>query len=223
MNPIFWFSSRSNLASKSTAALVFPKAWANSRKSAKPTEPSPSKSGVGGPAVAANWFIRRRSIAFASFSGGGGHAERGSADGYVEGLGIQVDMEGDTHVDEGTNVDYQTSPPASGDHWRTPAPCGFYEEGLPDERVVHNMEHGNIVVNYNLPLASDVSALRDALNGIGLNRVWGIARAYDAIPTGQVALSTWGIIDTFVGVDPDRISRFFDAYSGSGPEGGIPC
>ena len=163
------------------------------------------------------------SFAFASFSGGGGHAERGSADGYVEGLGIQVDMEGDTHVDEGTNVDYQTSPPASGDHWRTPAPCGFYEEGLPDERVVHNMEHGNIVVNYNLPLASDVSALRDALNGIGLNRVWGIARAYDAIPTGQVALSTWGIIDTFVGVDPDRISRFFDAYSGGGPEGGIPC
>ena len=163
------------------------------------------------------------SFAFASFSGGGGHAERGSSEGYVDGVGIQVDIEGATHVVEGTNVDYQTSPPASGDHWPTPGRCGFFEDGLPDERVVHNMEHGNIVVNYNLPLASDVSALRNALDGIGLNNIWGVARAYDGIPTGQVALSTWGIIDTFVGIDRDRISRFFEAYSGGGPEGGIPC
>jgi len=163
------------------------------------------------------------SFAFASFSGGGGHAERGSAEGYVDGVGIQVDIEGATHVVEGTNVDYQTSPPASGDHWPTPGRCGFFEDGLPDERVVHNMEHGNIVVNYNLPLASDVSALRNALDGIGLNNIWGVARAYDGIPTGQLALSTWGIIDTFVGIDRDRISRFFEAYSGGGPEGGIPC
>ena len=163
------------------------------------------------------------SFAFASFSGGGGHAERGSAEGYVDGVGIQVDIEEATHVVEGTNVDYQTSPPASGDHWPTPGRCGFFEDGLPDERVVHNMEHGNIVVNYNLPLASDVSALRNALDGIGLNNIWGVARAYDGIPTGQVALSTWGIIDTFVGIDRDRISRFFEAYSGGGPEGGIPC
>ena len=163
------------------------------------------------------------SFAFASFSGGGGPAERGSSEGYVDGVGIQVDIEGATHVVEGTNVDYQTSPPASGDHWPTPGRCGFFEDGLPDERVVHNMEHGNIVVNYNLPLASDVSALRNALDGIGLNNIWGVARAYDGIPTGQVALSTWGIIDTFVGIDRDRISRFFEAYSGGGPEGGIPC
>ena len=163
------------------------------------------------------------SFAFASFSGGGGSAQRGSAEGYVEGVGVQVDIEGATHVDEPSNVDYQTSPPASGNHWRTPERCGFFEDGLPDERVVHNMEHGNIVVNYNLPLASDVSALRNALDSIGLNNVWGVARAYDGIPTGQIALSTWGIIDTFVGIDRDRIARFFDAYSGGGPEGGIPC
>jgi len=163
------------------------------------------------------------SFAFASFSGGGGSAQRGSADGYVEGVGIQVDIADSTHVVEGTNVEYQTSPPASGDHWPTPGRCGFYEDGLPDERIVHNMEHGNIVVNYNLPLASDVSNLRDVLGDIGLNNVWGVARAYDGIPTGQIALTTWGIIDTFVGVDQDRIARFFEAYSGGGPEGGIPC
>ena len=163
------------------------------------------------------------SFAFASFSGGGGSAQRGSSDGYTEGVGVQVDIEGATHVIEGSIVNYQTSPPASGDHWPIPERCGFYEDGLPDERVVHNLEHGNIVVSYNLPLTSDVSNLRDVLGDIGLYNVWGVARAYEGIPTGQIALSTWGIIDTFVGVDRDRITRFFETYSGAGPEGGIPC
>ncbi len=163
------------------------------------------------------------SFAFASFSGGGGSAQRGSSDIYTEGVGIQVDIEGATHVIEGSIVNYQTSPPASGNHWPTPERCGFYGDGLPDERVVHNMEHGNIIVSYNLPLASDVSNLRDVLGDIGLNNVWGVVRAYDGIPTGQIALSTWGIMDTFVGVDRDRLTRFFETYSGGGPEGGIPC
>ena len=163
------------------------------------------------------------SFAFASFSGGGGSAQRGSSDGYTEGVGVQVDIEGATHVIEGSIVNYNTSPPASGNHWPIPERCGFYEDGLPDERVVHNLEHGNIVVSYNLPLASDVSNLRDVLDDIGLNNVWGVARAYDGIPTGQIALTTWGIMDTFVGVDRDRIARFFQTYSGAGPEGGIPC
>jgi hypothetical protein len=85
------------------------------------------------------------------------------------------------------------------------------------------MEHGNIVISYNLPVESDVSALRDALGDIGLNRVWGVARPYTGIEPGQVVLSTWGVIDSFLGVDADRINTFFEAYSGVlGPER-VPC
>ena len=165
------------------------------------------------------------SFAFASFTGGGrgGDASGGHAQQFVDGIGIQHAIEGRDHIAEGTSVSYNTVPPTSGDHWPTPARCGFYEEQLPDERVVHNMEHGNIVISYNLPLESEISALRRALNDIGLNKVWGVARAYGGIPTGQVSLSTWGVNDTFLGVDEARISRFFEAYAGSlGPER-IPC
>ena len=163
------------------------------------------------------------SFAFASFSSGGGNSQTGDASGYVSGIGIEVDIDGSTHVDEGETVSYTTAPPASGNHWPIPAPCGFYTDPIPDERVVHNMEHGNIVVSYNLPLESDVSALRDTLDDIGLNRVWGVARPYSGIDAGQVALSTWGVIDSFLGVDPDRIETFFDTYSGvMGPER-VPC
>ena len=163
------------------------------------------------------------SFAFASFSGGGGSSQTGDASGYVSGVGIEVDIEGSTHVAEGETVSYNTAPPASGNHWPIPAPCGFYTDPIPDERAVHNMEHGNIVVSYNLPQESDVQALRDALDAIDLNRVWGLARPYSAINEGQVALSTWGVVDSFLGVDAGRIETFFDTYSGvMGPER-VPC
>jgi len=166
------------------------------------------------------------SFAFASGIGGGrsGAAPDGNAEEYVEGVGTQHDILGRDHIDEGITADYGgIILPTSGDHWPIPAQCGFYEEPLSDERVVHNMEHGHIVVSYNLSLESDVSALRSALNNIGLNDVWGLARAYPEIPTGQVALSTWGVSDTFLGVDEDGMRRFFDAYAGNLGEERVPC
>jgi len=146
---------------------------------------------------------------------------------FVEGVGVEQDlMSTKDHLPEGQSVVYSTSPPTSGDHWNPLSGlprCGFYEEGLPNELTTHNLEHGNIVVSYNLPLESDVQALRSAINGVGLADVWGIARFYPDIEPGTVALAAWGVLDTMLGVDRDRISRFFEAYSGAlGPET-IPC
>ena len=51
-----------------------------------------------------------------------------------------------------------------------------------------------------------------------------VARPYDKIASGQVALSAWGITDTMDGVDKERIERFFEHYVGRlGPEGAISC
>ena len=166
------------------------------------------------------------SFAFASFSGGGGggRAERGNAPEYVDGVGIQIPALAANHIAEGAQASYNSQPATSGEHWPVPAQCGFYDEQLPDERVVHNLEHGNIVVSYNLLLGSDVSSLRDAFEGIGLSRLWGVARAYDQILPGEISLTAWGVMDTFLGVDRERISRFFETYAGNlGPEGGITC
>ena len=160
------------------------------------------------------------SFAFASFAGGGGGSARGgSAREYVDGVGIQFPILSSSHIPDGAQASYNSRPATSGEHWPAPARCGFYEEGLPDELVVHNLEHGNIVVSYNFLLEADVSALRDVLDGVGLNRVWGVARFYDQIEAGQVALSAWGVMDVFSGANPDRIRQFFDAYAGNlGPE-----
>ena len=160
-------------------------------------------------------------ISFQSDSGVGSSSE------YVEGVGEQQEiMPTRLHVPEEQPVDYNTVPPTSGNHWDWWARCGFYEDGLPDERIVHNMEHGNIIVSYNLPDGPELERLKSFMDGFELAPSWGVTRFYDQIPEGTVALTTWGILDTMVGVDEDRIEEFFRTYAGTlGPEfpNGAPC
>ena len=121
---------------------------------------------------------------------------------------------------------YSTVPPTSGQHWGAWSNCGFYNHPLPDELLVHNLEHGNIIVSYNLPDDADVSALRAAVAAIPLAGEFAIVRRYLDIPEGMVAITTWGVLDRMTGVDPDRIARFFADYPGNtGPEfaNGLPC
>lgn len=130
------------------------------------------------------------------------------------------------HISEPTPVDYTDLghiPPTSGHHWPKWAKCGFYEEELPDELVVHNMEHGNIVISYNLVKKEDLDSLKKSFSDVSLSKLWGVARFYSGIPEGQISLSTWGITDSFTNVDPSRIQRFFQVYHGAlGPEK-VPC
>ena len=123
------------------------------------------------------------------------------------------------HVPEGKRVDYQNAPPTSGQHWPTPAGCGFYSESLPDERVVHNMEHGNVVLSYNFTNPAQITELRQALDDVDQFEEWGVARPYNRIPDGEVALSAWGRVHTMAGVYPGEIELFFEAFAGElGPE-----
>ena len=146
-----------------------------------------------------------------------------SAD-YVEGIGVQHDILSTRHVTEPTTVEYNSIPATSGNHWPQWSRCGFFEDGLPDERVLHNLEHSNIVVSYNLTTPEEVKELRDVMGSVGLAGVLGVTRFYDKIEPGTVALSAWGVSDTMVGIDEERINTFFSTYGGTlGPEGDIPC
>jgi hypothetical protein len=43
---------------------------------------------------------------------------------------------------------YNTFPPTSGPHFPTPAPFDFYSEPVEQYRLVHNLEHGAVVIQY---------------------------------------------------------------------------
>ena len=139
-----------------------------------------------------------------------------------------VIMPSSSHAAEGQAVEYSTTPPTSGIHWGRWADCGWYTDGLPDEVITHNLEHGNIVVSYNFTNPALVSDLREILDGVGHFQEWGVARSYGKIPDGQLALSAWGRLATFQassrrlapdGPGPREIERFFESFAGLlGPE-----
>ena len=127
------------------------------------------------------------------------------------------------HVSEGAAVEYNSIPPTSGDHWSRWSQCGFFVEEIPDERLVHNLEHGNIVVSYNLAGQNSVNELRAAMDEIDLSSNWGVTRAYNKVPEGTVVLAAWGVSETMDGIQQDRIQRFFDKYAGELAPERIPC
>ena len=138
----------------------------------------------------------------------------------LSGLGKEIAiMPTKDHVPEGQTVAYSRVPPTSGDHWKTWADCGFYKDGLPDELITHNLEHGNIVVSYNLTDQQDIDKLRAVLDGIDLVEKWAVTRYYDKIPQGSLMLAAWGRLDIMQNLDRERVATFFHAYSGRlGPE-----
>ena len=103
----------------------------------------------------------------------------GSATEFVPGVGVLQELMPtgpagfNTHVPVGQSVAYNTIPPTSGDHWAIPAACGFYEDEVPDETIVHNLEHGNIVVSYNFTGRQELEQLQEAIDDISLAEHWG--------------------------------------------------
>ena len=166
-------------------------------------------------------------IGSVNFGGGGSTVPTGRSEEYVRGVGeqhpIMINTYPNPHVAESESVSYSTAPPTSGIHWSRWSECGFFEDGVPDERITHNLEHGNIVISYNLSSPEEVAQLRDAVESVDLYQHWGLTRLYDKIPVGTVALATWGVLDTMQGVDRERIDAFFTFYAGNLATEQVPC
>ena len=148
----------------------------------------------------------------------------------VPGIGTPVPDEGANHVEEGTRVSYATTPPTSGSHWPAWAPCGAYSNQVHDEVIVHNLEHGNVVISHNLTDPDELSRLVQLTDSLVDFDKWGVLRPYSDIDKGFVGMSAWTVVDLFQGMDVERIRRFYDTYRDNQLsnetaqlEGGIPC
>ena len=133
-------------------------------------------------------------------------------------------LEGRDHVTGA--VDYETSPPTSGDHAQTPADAGFYPDELAKETVVHNLEHGQIVIWYD-PSAPDetISFLErytDSANdpdnvGAGAEPI--VAVPYVEVPEGKTYVMTaWQATQGCEAYSAEAINAFRETYQGRGPE-----
>lgn len=133
--------------------------------------------------------------------------------------------EGRQHVEDGTDVDYGTNPPTSGDHYGVQADPGFYPSALPEEQVVHNLEHGQIIIWYapDAPDAvkDDLEAYVDAANdAVSVQEIPPlVAVPYDGLEgDATYGLSAWTANQSCVDYSKDVIDSFRQRFQGKGPE-----
>jgi hypothetical protein len=132
------------------------------------------------------------------------------------------DAAGRDHVDEGEDIQYETTPPSSGPHFAQWADFGFSAEAIPEENLVHNLEHGQIVIWYSPDAPQDVvDDLETYVDDAGQPL---LAAPYDQVPDGfTFSLSAWGATQNCEDVSGQVIAEFRQRFQGRGPEQvGIP-
>lgn len=87
------------------------------------------------------------------------------------------ESEGNQHVDLATRVQYEANPPTTGNHWppEAVADAGFSEEPIEPESLVHNQEHGQIVIWYNPDASEEILGQIEDMteqNSINLAAPW---------------------------------------------------
>lgn len=140
-----------------------------------------------------------------------------------------------THVT--SPVQYAVSPPVGGQHAPIWMNAGIYTEPVPNERAVHDMEHGAVWITYDPSLpAAQVKALQELVlkqkpmdeqgqNGANTNRYIVMSPWAGAKLASPIVVSSWGRqlgVDT---ADDARLQRFIDTFRNSQkytPEFGSP-
>ena len=140
--------------------------------------------------------------------------------------GQQIQSMGQDHIPEGTTVastrfrEYNSDPPTSGPHWPKPAPGGSYTTTEPDERLVHSLEHGYIVIDHNCdPKKAECDDLIKKLDAIGRRYDWNkVIVNYRPQTRSRIALTAWTRLQTLEDYDEGKIVAFIKAYRNKGPE-----
>jgi len=134
-----------------------------------------------------------------------------------EDFSTRYEIQGRDHIADGaSHLPYNSNPPSSGWHYASPARGGFYEESLPDERVIHNLEHGDTWIAYRSDISGEAKEILESFAG----RYVVVSPRFEN--EGDISLVAWGRVDTFGiengVVDEGRIKDFIKRYDNRGPE-----
>lgn len=131
------------------------------------------------------------------------------------------------------DVDYiadgNTNPPAGGAHWGRsactqdpddappfcgPAPWGVYRKPWEPETVVHNMEHGGVVLWYNTTDQSIIDELEDLVEDRLDGNELLVLMPYFEMEEEHIALTAWARLDKYPVSEysKDRVEEFIDAF-----------
>jgi hypothetical protein len=138
--------------------------------------------------------------------------------------------EGNQHVQGNSRVDYKASPPTTGNHWPPgqEADPGFYAEPVASESLVHNQEHGQIVIWYKPDAPQEVrdqiEQLVDQAPRVNIAAPWDdIDSPYNFTMTAWDGESNEGVQQSCELPSQEVWDEFRAEHQGRGPEQvGIP-
>src|SRR5258708_26017697 len=124
--------------------------------------------------------------------------------------------QGQTHIADGqSHPAYNSNPPTSGWHYAAPAEWGIYQQTLPDEVLIHNLEHGGIWLSYrNTDDQQTIQQLSDIARRYP-DHVILTPRLADDRP---IAIAAWGHLLKLDAVDTAVILDFINRYIRKGPQ-----
>ncbi len=144
----------------------------------------------------------------------------------------EFEAEGREHIDPAQAVEYETTPPTSGNHFGTPLDAGFFPSEQPEGAVLHNLEHGQIAIWYSPDMPEEAidgleayveTANNDPdLPGTAPRPV--LAVPYDGLEGDATYAATgWAASQACAEYSRDALDGFRERFQGNGPEAvGVP-
>ena len=137
--------------------------------------------------------------------------------------------DGRGHIDDNAQSGgpYSVVPATSGPHWfgsttlvglPAPARWGRYDIVLPDEILIHNLEHGGVIINHNLTDDVQLTLLTEFIKGQPGYPGCILMHPYEEITGGTIILTAWGWMQKFETLDNDGMQQFIDSHKNRGPE-----
>jgi hypothetical protein len=153
---------------------------------------------------------------------GGQSVVAGDAEEGIEGvMAIRVYYSVPVHTE--SIVDYSLRPPAGGIHNPVWWNCGFYDEPIPDEHAVHDLEHGVVWLAYSPDLdPAEIEVIHDLARND--DRV--LAAPYPDLAADEAVVATaWARQLRLDAVDDPRLAEFVAQYQdgSQAPEAGASC
>jgi hypothetical protein len=168
-------------------------------------------------------------VVFIAVAAGGGSSGSKGVETALEAAGCTYKvMKGDTighHVTSlKAKIKYNTFPPSSGTHYYVPAVWDFYTDPVNPIQVVHNEEHGGVIMWWGPGVSeSTIEELRTFYNEDPVSMLGTPIAGLDS----KVALTAWtkdsdgihGRVATCKRFDEKAFATFRDAFRGKSPEG----
>jgi len=105
---------------------------------------------------------------------------------------------------------WNSTPPTSGDHLGNPLPPGVYDNEQDMRALVHNMEHGYVVIVYKGIPQDQVDQLREFVDQRDGSKL--VLAPWSGLESNGVALAAWQNLETLQRVNMDVVQAFVNDY-----------